>query len=57
MILEEVLLESMYHLPSEKKVKEILVTREMIERKAPVFEIVPTRRRSRLAEPPAARRK
>ena len=41
MILEEVLLESMYHLPSEKKVKEILVTREMIERKAPVFEIVP----------------
>lgn len=41
MILEEVLLESMYHLPSEKKVKEIVVTREMIERKAPVFEIVP----------------
>jgi ATP-dependent Clp protease ATP-binding subunit ClpX len=41
MILEEILLESMYHLPSEKKVKEILVTREMIERKAPVFEIVP----------------
>ncbi len=40
MILEEVLLESMYHLPSEKKVKEILVTREMIERKAPVFEIM-----------------
>src|SRR6185503_20869567 len=36
MILEEILLESMYHLPSEKKVKEILVTREMIERKAPV---------------------
>ncbi len=40
MILEEILLESMYHLPSEKKVKEILVTREMIERKAPVFEIM-----------------
>lgn len=40
MILEEVLLESMYHLPSEKKVKEILVTREMIERKAPVFEVM-----------------
>ncbi|MFM9904177.1 MAG: ATP-dependent Clp protease ATP-binding subunit ClpX [Pyrinomonadaceae bacterium] len=41
MILEEILLESMYHLPSEKKVKEIVVTKEMIERKAPVFEIVP----------------
>ncbi len=40
MILEEILLESMYHLPSEKKVKEIVVTRDMIERKAPVFEIV-----------------
>jgi len=41
MILEEVLLESMYHLPSEKKIKEIVVTKEMIERKAPVFEVVP----------------
>jgi len=41
MILEEILLESMYHLPSEKKVKEIVVTKEMIERKAPVFEVVP----------------
>jgi len=40
MILEEVLLESMYHLPSETQVKEIVVTKEMIERKAPVFEIV-----------------
>lgn len=40
MIMEEVLLESMYYLPSEKKVKEILVTKEMIERKAPVFDII-----------------
>jgi ATP-dependent Clp protease ATP-binding subunit ClpX len=40
MILEEILLESMYHLPSEKKVREIVVTREMIERKAPVFEVM-----------------
>ncbi len=40
MILEEVLLESMYHLPSEKQVSEIVVTKEMIERKAPVFEII-----------------
>ncbi|MFN0279815.1 MAG: ATP-dependent Clp protease ATP-binding subunit ClpX [Pyrinomonadaceae bacterium] len=41
MILEELLLESMYHLPTEKKVKEIVITREMIERKAPVFEVIP----------------
>ncbi len=40
MIMEEVLLESMYHLPSEKQVTEIVVTKEMIERKAPVFEVV-----------------
>ncbi|MGE3465716.1 MAG: ATP-dependent Clp protease ATP-binding subunit ClpX [Pyrinomonadaceae bacterium] len=40
MILEEVLLESMYHLPSEKKINEIVVTREMIERKVPVFEVM-----------------
>lgn len=40
MILEEILLDSMYHLPSEKTVTEIIVTKEMIERKAPVFEIV-----------------
>ena len=40
MILEEVLLESMYHLPSERKAREIVVTKEMIERKAPVFEVM-----------------
>ena len=40
MILEEVLLESMYVLPSEKNVKDIVVTREMIERKVPVFEVM-----------------
>jgi ATP-dependent Clp protease ATP-binding subunit ClpX len=40
MIMEEVLLDSMYVLPSQKKVKEIVVTKEMIERKAPVFEVV-----------------
>ncbi len=40
MILEEILLESMYHLPSEKKVKEIVVTKEMIERKVPVFDLI-----------------
>jgi ATP-dependent Clp protease ATP-binding subunit ClpX len=40
MILEEILLDSMYVLPSEKKVKEVVVTKEMIERKVPVFEVV-----------------
>lgn len=40
MIMEEILLESMYVLPSEKKVKDILITREMIERKKPVFDII-----------------
>jgi ATP-dependent Clp protease ATP-binding subunit ClpX len=40
MILEEVLLESMFVLPSEKKVKELVITREMVERQAPVFEVV-----------------
>jgi ATP-dependent Clp protease ATP-binding subunit ClpX len=40
MILEEILLDSMYILPSEKKVKELVITKEMIERKAPVFEVL-----------------
>lgn len=40
MIMEEILLESMYILPSEKKVKEILITRDMIERKAPVLDVI-----------------
>ena len=40
MIMEEILLESMYVLPSEKKVKELVITRDMIERKAPVFDVI-----------------
>jgi ATP-dependent Clp protease ATP-binding subunit ClpX len=40
MIMEEILLESMYFLPSEKKVKELLITKEMVERKAPVFDVI-----------------
>lgn len=40
MIMEEVLLESMYFLPSEKKVKDLVITKEMIDRKAPVFEVL-----------------
>jgi ATP-dependent Clp protease ATP-binding subunit ClpX len=40
MIMEEILLESMYVLPSEKKVKDLVITKEMVERQAPVFEII-----------------
>ena len=40
MILEEILLESMYVLPSEKQVKDIVVTREMVEKTVPVFEVM-----------------
>ena len=40
MILEEILLQPMYILPSQKKVKELIITKEMVERKAPALEIV-----------------
>ncbi len=40
MIMEEVLLDSMYTLPSEKRAKELVITREMIDRRAPVFDVV-----------------
>jgi len=40
MILEEVLLDSMYVLPTEKNITEIVVTKEMIEKKVPVFEVM-----------------
>lgn len=40
MIMEEILLESMYVLPSDKRVKELVITRDMIERKAPVFDVI-----------------
>ncbi|MFN6963287.1 MAG: ATP-dependent Clp protease ATP-binding subunit ClpX [Pyrinomonadaceae bacterium] len=40
MIMEEILLDSMYVLPTEKKVKELVITKEMVERKVPVFEII-----------------
>ena len=43
MIMEEILLDSMYELPSEKKVKELVITREMVERKAPVLEVIKPR--------------
>jgi ATP-dependent Clp protease ATP-binding subunit ClpX len=37
MILEELMLELMYNLPSQKKVKEFEVTREMVEKKSATF--------------------
>ena len=40
MIMEEVLLESMYVLPSQKKVKELVITKDMIERKAAPLEVL-----------------
>ena len=40
MILEEILLESMYVLPSDKKVKDLVITCDHVERKAPVFDLV-----------------
>jgi len=33
MILEELMLDLMYHLPSQKKLKEFEVTREMVEKR------------------------
>ena len=40
MILEEVLLESMYVLPSQKKVKELIITKDMIERRSAPLEVL-----------------
>src|SRR5688572_5985241 len=40
MIMEEILLESMYVLPSEKKVKDLVITRDHVDRKAPVFDLI-----------------
>jgi ATP-dependent Clp protease ATP-binding subunit ClpX len=40
MILEEILLQPMYLLPSQKRVKELIITKDMVERKTPAFEIV-----------------
>jgi len=40
MILEEILLQPMYILPSQKRVKELIITKDMVERKAPALEIV-----------------
>ncbi|HSK74045.1 MAG TPA: ATP-dependent Clp protease ATP-binding subunit ClpX [Pyrinomonadaceae bacterium] len=40
MILEEILLEPMFEMPSQSRVKELVITKDMVERKAPVFDVV-----------------
>jgi ATP-dependent Clp protease ATP-binding subunit ClpX len=40
MILEELMLDVMYMLPSSKKVKEFLVTREMVENRRATFPVL-----------------
>jgi ATP-dependent Clp protease ATP-binding subunit ClpX len=40
MILEEILLEPMYALPSQKKIRELVVTKEMVEKKTSALEII-----------------
>lgn len=40
MILEEILLQPMYVLPSQKRVKELIITKEMVERKVPALEVI-----------------
>ena len=40
MIMEEILLQPMYSLPSQKKIKELVITKEMVERKTPPLEVV-----------------
>jgi len=40
MILEEILLQPMYVLPSQKKIKELIVTKDMVERKVPALEVI-----------------
>jgi ATP-dependent Clp protease ATP-binding subunit ClpX len=39
MIMEEILLDPMYVLPSQKRVKELVITKEMVERKAAIFDV------------------
>ncbi|MER3430226.1 MAG: ATP-dependent Clp protease ATP-binding subunit ClpX [Blastocatellia bacterium] len=43
MIMEEILLDAMYTIPSDKHVKELIITRDMVERKASTFDVVEPR--------------
>ncbi len=40
MIMEEILLESMYILPSDKKVKDLVITRDHVDGNAPAFDLI-----------------
>ena len=40
MIMEEILLEPMYEIPTSKKIKELVITKDMVEKKAPVFDVI-----------------
>lgn len=39
MIMEEILLDPMYVLPSQKRIKELIITKDMVERKSATFDI------------------
>lgn len=43
MIMEEILLDAMYAIPSEKQVSELIITRDMVEKKVPAFDVVTPR--------------
>ena len=43
MIMEEILLEPMYEIPSQKRLKELVITKDMVEKKAPVFDVISNR--------------
>ena len=38
MIMEEILLNPMYVLPSQKRIKELIITKDMVDRKAAIFD-------------------
>jgi ATP-dependent Clp protease ATP-binding subunit ClpX len=40
MILEELLLDAMYELPSQRRVKEFIITKEMVEHRTTLTEIM-----------------
>ena len=40
MILEELMLDAMYILPAQKKIKEFVVTREMVEKRCVIFPLL-----------------
>jgi ATP-dependent Clp protease ATP-binding subunit ClpX len=50
MILEELLLETMYEVPSQKNINEIVITKEMVNKKVPVFEVIKQDNESEIIE-------